>query len=138
MAEQEAQANPRFRWLDEIDPTAVQSLMTTSQVMVISSRMEGGANVVSEACRAGLPIIASDIPGNRGLLGDSYSGYFPVEDDKALASLLLRAERAADFLSELRSKVTRLARDFTPAAEQAALAAAIDYAFNRIGSIASP
>ncbi len=138
MAEQEAKLNPRFRWLDEIDQTAVRSLMTTSQVMVISSRMEGGANVVSEACRAGLPIIASDIAGNRGLLGDSYPGYYPVEDERALASLLLRAERDADFLAELRSKVAQLAGDFTPAAEQTALAVAIDYAFNRIGSIASP
>ncbi len=112
--------------------------MMTSQVMVISSRMEGGANVVSEACRAGLPIIASDIAGNRGLLGGSYPGYYPVEDDKALANLLLRAERDADFLSGLRSMVTRLAVDFTPAAEQAALTAAIGYAFSRMGSIASP
>lgn len=138
MAKQEAQVNPRFQWLEEVDQAAVQALMTTSRVMVISSRMEGGANVVSEACRAGLPILASDIPGNRGLLGDSYPGYFPVEDDQALASLLLRAERDAEFLSELQSKVTRLAGDFIPAAEQAALAAAIDYAFKRIGSIASP
>ncbi|MEX1228381.1 MAG: selenoneine biosynthesis selenosugar synthase SenB [Marinobacter sp.] len=138
MAEQEATLNPRFHWLGEIDRTAVQSLMRSSQVMVISSRMEGGANVVSEACRGGLPIIASDIPGNRGLLGDSYSGYYPVENEKALASLLLRAERDADFLAELRNKVTELAGNFTPAAEQAALIAAIDYAFSRMGSIASP
>lgn len=138
MAEKEATLNPRFRWLGEIDRAGVSSLMTTSQLMVISSRMEGGANVVSEACRAGLPIIASDIPGNRGLLGDAYPGYYPVADDQALARLLLRAERDAEFLSGLRSNVTRLAGDFTPAAEQAALAAAIGYAFNRIGSIASP
>lgn len=138
LAEQEAELNPRFHWLDEIDRAAVQSLMATSQVMVISSRMEGGANVVSEACRGGLPIIASDVAGNRGLLGDSYPGYYPVEDEKALASLLLRAERDADFLSELRSEVSQLAGGFTPAAEQAALTAAIDYAFSRMGSIASP
>lgn len=138
LAEQEATLNPRFRWLGEVDRTAVQSLMTTSQVMVISSRMEGGANVVSEACRCGLPIIASDIPGNRGLLGDSYPGYYPVENEQALANLLLRAERDMDFLSELRGQVNVLAGDFTPAAERAALIAAIDYAFSRIGSIASP
>lgn len=138
MAEQEEVLNPRFQWLREIDQPQVQALMATSRVMVISSRMEGGANVVSEACRAGLPIIASDIAGNRGLLGDAYSGYYPVEDDKALASLLLRAERDGYFLAKLRSEVARLAGDFTPAAEQASLAEAIDYAFSRIGSIASP
>src|SRR5690606_696016 len=66
----EQSQNDRFRWLGELDRENTVSLMVSSQVMVISSLLEGGANVVSEACRAGTPIIASDIPGNRGLLGD--------------------------------------------------------------------
>ena len=36
--------------------------------MVLSSNQEGGANVVSEAIAADVPIIASNIPGNTGLL----------------------------------------------------------------------
>ena len=69
--------------------------------MVMSSRMEGGANAVSEACVAGLPVLASDIPGNRGLLGDDYGAYYPVADTAALRELLLRAERDPEWLAGL-------------------------------------
>lgn len=126
LAEQDA--NPRFQWLGEVDKTAIHQLMNRSRAMVISSVMEGGANVVSEACRAGLPVIASDIPGNIGLLGDDYPGYFPVGDDTELARMLQRAEQSPGFLEELAERVTDLASGFTPQAEQAALLAAIERA----------
>ena len=105
---------------------------------MISSVMEGGANVVSEACVAGLPVIASDIAGNRGLLGKQYPGYFALRNDAALAHLLLRAETESDFLQALRRHVESEAANFTPAMEQKALLAALNQAFRTIGSIASP
>lgn len=134
--EEEAR-NSRFQWLGEIEREDTQALMLSSQAMVISSVMEGGANVVSEACRAGLPILASDIAGNRGLLGDDYPGYFPAGNEKALAALLHRTENDPEFLESLRQRVATKVSDFTPAAERAALVSALDYAFSAIGSIAS-
>jgi putative glycosyltransferase (TIGR04348 family) len=127
-AHEEQAVNPRFQWLGEVDKPAIQQLMQQSRAMVISSVMEGGANVVSEACRAGLPVIASNISGNLGLLGDDYPGYFNVGDEADLARVLQRAEQFPDFLEELADHVTRLASCFTPEAEQAALLAAIDWA----------
>ncbi|PXX91873.1 TIGR04348 family glycosyltransferase [Marinobacter vulgaris] len=126
LAEQDA--NRRFQWLGEVDKPAIQQLMNRSRAMVISSVMEGGANVVSEACRAGLPVIASDISGNIGLLGDDYPGYFPVGDDTELAGLLQRAENSPGFLGELVKRVTELAGGFTPQAEQASLLTAVERA----------
>jgi len=126
MAEQEA--NPRFQWLGEVDKLSIQQLMSSSRAMVISSVMEGGANVVSEACRVGLPIIASDISGNIGLLGDDYPGYFHVCDEADLARVLQRAEQSTEFLGELTERVMELAHRFTPDAEQAALLAAVEKA----------
>ena len=41
-------------------------------------------NVVIEAIRSGVPVIASAIDGNVGLLGDGYAGYFPAGDADAL------------------------------------------------------
>jgi glycosyltransferase involved in cell wall biosynthesis len=70
--------------------------------MVISSRMEGGANVVTEALAARVPVIASRIPGNVGMLGRGYAGYYPLGDERALARLLRRAESDAKFYSRLR------------------------------------
>lgn len=131
MAEQEAAENPRFQWLGQLDEQGTRELLTGSRVMVISSVMEGGANVVSEACRAGVPVLASDIPGNRGLLGDDYPGYFPVRDEQALADLLLKAETDPEFLQDLESRVARLAARFTPEREQAGLEQALALACQR-------
>ncbi|MDX1558472.1 MAG: selenoneine biosynthesis selenosugar synthase SenB [Marinobacter sp.] len=130
-AEREMAENPRFHWLGELDKTRTRQLMANSQVMVISSVMEGGANVVSEACRAGLPVLASDIPGNVGLLGRDYAGYFPVGDEQALAILLQRAETDPGFLESLKTQVGDLAERFLPEKEQASLEQALHLAMQR-------
>ena len=85
--------------------------------MVLSSKMEGGANVISEAVVAGLPVIASAIPGSIGLLGSSYPGYYPVSDTHALRSLLLRAESERPFYQALKRGCLARARLFRPANE---------------------
>lgn len=92
---------PRYRWLSEVARWKAARILGRSRVMVLSSRMEGGAHVVSEAIQAGVPVIASRIPGNVGMLGEGYPGYYPVEDERALAELLIRAERDARFLAKL-------------------------------------
>ena len=121
LAEQEARENPRFDWKGELPRWQVRRYMARARLMVISSVMEGGANVVSEACVAGLPVIASAIPGNVGLLGEDYPGYYPVEDTAALRDQLLRAEKEPAFLETLRAGVEGRAPLFRPEAEQAAL-----------------
>ncbi len=88
--------------------------------MVISSRMEGGANVVGEAVVAGVPILASRIPGNVGLLGRSYPGYFELGQTRELTRLLLRAETEPDFLARLRNHIRRRQPLFAPAREKRA------------------
>ena len=123
--------NRRFQWLGELDKTSTRQLMANSAVMVISSVMEGGANVVSEACRAGLPVLASDIPGNVGLLGRDYAGYFPVENEQALAELLHRSETDPGFLATLKKQVGKLADRFLPEKEQASLEQALHLATQR-------
>jgi putative glycosyltransferase (TIGR04348 family) len=121
LAVTESMQNPRYRWRGEIPYWQVRRLLARSRLMVISSRMEGGANVVSEACVSGTPVLASRIPGNVGLLGDDYPGYFDVEDTLGLRALLLRAEQEPEFLASLTEQVLRLAPSFTPAAEASAL-----------------
>jgi putative glycosyltransferase (TIGR04348 family) len=124
-AREEMTRNPRYRWLGDRPHWQVRQWMARARLMVISSRMEGGANVVSEACVAGLPILASDIPGNRGLLGHDYAGYFPVADTDALKDYLLRAESDPNFLQILREQVQARAPLFRPEAESEALARVI-------------
>src|SRR4029434_8536904 len=100
-ARAEMEANPRYRWRGDVAPARVRRLLAQSHAMVISSFSEGGANVVSEAAVAGVPILASRIDGNVGLLGADYAGYFPVGDTQALARLLLRLEHEPRFVATL-------------------------------------
>jgi glycosyltransferase involved in cell wall biosynthesis len=84
--------------------------------------MEGGANVLSEAIVASVPILASRIDGNVGVLGADYPGYFGVGDTEQLAEMLTRAETCPEYLAELRTRVKNLASRFSPAREQEAWA----------------
>lgn len=95
----------RYQWVGEVSHADTLKALSQSRLMVISSRMEGGAHVVSEAIALGVPVIASDIPGNRGLLGDDYLGYYPVGDELELAALLYRAETMPDFYSALKKQI---------------------------------
>lgn len=92
---------PRWHWLGEIPHKDVIDHLSRAHLMIISSLMEGGANVICEALAAGVPVIASDIPGNIGMLGEDYPGYYPVGDERGLAQVLSKAENDADFYAEL-------------------------------------
>ncbi len=116
-ARREMHLNPRYHWLGEQSPKRVAEILRSSHLCVNSSRMEGGANAVSEAIAAGVPVIASRVPGNVGLLGETYSGYFESGDTKQLAQLLYRAETDDNFLAELKLSGQNLAGNFLPEQE---------------------
>jgi putative glycosyltransferase (TIGR04348 family) len=116
-ATKEEGANRRYSWLGEVPHDEAMRLMARCKLMVISSLYEGGANVIAEAIVAGVPILASEIPGNIGILGRDYSGYFPVGDTEALATLLERAESDADFYSRLGDQCEAIRAMLDPARE---------------------
>ena len=113
-----AASHPRYRWLSGLPAWRARRILKRSRAMVISSVSEGGANVVSEAVVDGVPVLASEMPGNVGLLGDGYPGYFPVGDGAALRRLLLRCERDHRFLDELREAAAPLRATLTPERER--------------------
>ena len=119
-AHEEMARNPRYVWRGEVGGAEVRRQFGRSHAMVISSIMEGGANVVSEAIVAGVPVIASFIDGNIGLLGEDYLGYYPPKDTDALAALLARAEREPQFLRRLAAQCRRRSPLFRPDRERAA------------------
>lgn len=104
-AERHMRDDPRYRWVGELPHWASMRLLSRSHVMVISSKMEGGAHVVSEAIAIGTPVIATDIPGNRGLLGTDYPAYVPVGDHARLAELIRQAMHDRRFLRQLAAAV---------------------------------
>src|SRR5579859_8213317 len=121
-ARAEMKVNPRYRWLGERPRERVFHLMRRCKLFVLSSRLEGGANALGEAIAVGTPILASRIPGNVGILGKNYPGFFNVGDTKGLAKLLSRAETDSTFRAELKTRCKRLAYLFKPNREKAAWA----------------
>ena len=119
------QREPRYRWLGSVPHARALQWLASSHVMVISSRMEGGANVVCEALRIGVPVLASRIPGNVGLLGSRYPGYFALENDEALARLIRKTASDKAFYRGLKLQVARLRPSVAPRSEARALLAAM-------------
>lgn len=112
---------PRYAWRGELPHGKALRVLARSRLMVISSRMEGGANVVSEALAAGVPVVASRIAGNIGMLGRRYAGYYPVGDDRTLARVLWRAENDLAFYRRLKSQCRSRRARVTPRNERNAL-----------------
>src|SRR5471032_1111411 len=99
--------------------------------MALTSHMEGGAYVIIEAVTSGVQVLASDIGGNRGMLGADYAGYFAPFDLASLARLIYRALTDAGFAALLRSQCAARAPLVAPAAEQAALLQLVDNLLHR-------
>lgn len=117
-ASREQERNERYHWLGALPRTRARRTIASSRVMVLSSKLEGGANVISEAVVDRVPVLASRIPGSVGLLGEDYPGYFPVSDTDALTELLVRSETDARFYGELKAWCSKLASGFSPASER--------------------
>ena len=119
-AHREMYNNDRYRWLDEQPQSRVRKILSKSSLCVPSSHIEGGANVLSEAIAASVPILASRIDGNVGILGANFAGYFDVGDTRQLARLLMRAETSPGYLAELKAWTRDLAALADPAREEQA------------------
>lgn len=118
-AAEETRTNPRYTWLGALPPARARKLLASSRALVLPSRHEGGANVVSEALAMGVPVLATRIPGTAGILGRDYPGYFPVGNPAALASLLTGVENDTGLYDELRRHCAALRPLTSPAREQA-------------------
>lgn len=119
-AEQERARNPRYQWLDAQPHAKTRQLLARSHLLVLTSRMEGSSNVLSEALASSIPVLATQIPGMIGTLGPHYPGYFPVGNTRALTFLLQKAESDPDFYEELKRHGARLAPLVHPPRERAA------------------
>jgi putative glycosyltransferase (TIGR04348 family) len=124
-ARRETRKNPRYQYLGELPLSRARTLIARSRVLSLTSRLEGGANVISEAVAAGTPIVASRIPAMEAILGEDHPGLFEVGATEELASLLLRAEGDPAFLRELARRSRRLRRTLSPAREKSLLADAV-------------
>lgn len=110
---------PRFCWVGELDRARARMLLASSHACLIASLGEGGANVLSEAIACGVPVLASDIPGNTAILGRDWPALFPPGDTHALARLLQRLATDDSFRNELEQRTRALAPLVDPHRERA-------------------
>jgi putative glycosyltransferase (TIGR04348 family) len=119
-AREEMARNNRYRWFGNVPQWRARQLLARSRLLVVSSKLEGGANVVSEALAANVPVVSTHISGSIGLLGADYPGYFEIGATSELAKLLQRCEREPKFYRRLSQLCQKQAKLLTPAREQAA------------------
>jgi putative glycosyltransferase (TIGR04348 family) len=119
-AEDEEADNPRYQWLGELPRPQALALIERADLLAVTSVLEGGPNVISEAVALGTPVVASRISGNVGLLGDEYPGYFEAEDTAELAGLLERAEEDEAFYRSLCEQCEKRRGRFEPEREREA------------------
>lgn len=125
----QAQA-PGYRWLGPRPHEETRERIRQAHLLVHPSAMEGGAHVVMEAVRSGTPVLASRVPGNVGMLGDDYAGYFPPGDAPALAALLAACRdtqgQADGRLATLSAQCEARAPLFDPETERQGLMRLVD------------
>lgn len=120
-----------YQWLGALPHDATRALLRKSRLLVVPSLMEGGANVIVEAVTSSVPVLASAISGNRGMLGAAYAGYFPASDAAALADLVNRAATQPEFEQLLRAQCAARLPLFAPEREKAAVLRLIDNALTQ-------
>ena len=114
-------SDPHYKYEGAKPHGRVRAAIHAAHLLVHPSLAEGGANVIVEAVTAGTPVIASRIPGNVGMLGARYSGYFAPRDARGLARLLQRALEEPAWLAKLREQCAARKPLFRPAAEARAV-----------------
>jgi len=92
-------------------------ILARSHLMVITSLMEGSANVLSEALASSVPVIASKISGLIGTLGENYPGYFQVGRTEELTKILHKAESDSRFYKTLKQRCASLRNLVAPERE---------------------
>jgi putative glycosyltransferase (TIGR04348 family) len=116
-----ALVEPRMELLGGLPHSQARAIIAQSHALIVSSQMEGGANVLIEAITSGVPVLASQVPGNVGMLGPLYPGYFSLGDDKALAQLMRRVLVDKLFLEALNQACAARRILFAPQTEAAAV-----------------
>lgn len=80
------------RFLGSLPPDALKQPLSAADVFVLSTRNEGWANVFLEAMACGLPVVTTDVGGNREVVDrDSLGIVVPFGDAAALEAALDQA-----------------------------------------------
>jgi len=117
IAQNHARRDQRFSWVEGVGREEALSYMKGSTATLNTSLLEGGANTVVEAIALGVPVLASRIDGNVGLLGADYKGLYDVRDDKQLANLIQKCLECTEFTRGLKAQLKERSSLFSTESE---------------------
>ena len=116
-AESEMKTNARYRWLGQRDHAETLRRLARSQLMVLTSKIEGAPSAISEAIVNRVPILATRIPATLGMMGPGHPGLFKIGSVVGLRRLMQKAECDSAFLKSLTQKSIQLQKRFSLEAE---------------------
>lgn len=91
----------------------VCSLMRSADLYLNTSRYEGMPIALLEAMRMGLPIVATDVAGNKELVADRQTGLLEAEDPFALASAIGLVAANAGLYAKLSRQALARAEEYS-------------------------
>lgn len=108
-----------FRWIKHVDPSEIPSYYAASDIFCfVPDPQEAFGRVYLEAMNAGLPIVASDDPIRRGIIGEQ-GNYAPPHDINSIVSALQSASTQGkiDYKAELKpyqlkTVITQIEKEF--------------------------
>jgi teichuronic acid biosynthesis glycosyltransferase TuaC len=99
-------------FLGPVKPDQLPALLSAADVFVLATSNEGWANVFLEAMACGLPVVTTDVGGNREVINDDSLGFItPLGDPEALADAIRRALAAPWDRQHIRSHAENNAWD---------------------------
>lgn len=91
-----------YRWHGEVSREEALRELLASDLLLLTSRLEGAGNAASEAITARVPLLCTRVEGLVGMVGADYPGLFEAGDARGLAELLERAAADPPFRERLR------------------------------------
>jgi len=109
---QSKRLNDRVRLAGYVDLDELRALRSEADIFVFPSYQEGSPVALAEAIASGLPIVASDIGGNRLMVEEGENGYLitPGDDDELatkLTALITSADRTIKDMGERSESIAK-------------------------------
>lgn len=96
------------------DSDDLRELYRTADIFVLPSEREGMPLVLLEAMAMGLPVVATDIPGNRDVIVDGVNGTLvPLDDPQALRQALLTIATDTDLYRRMSEASGRFSAQYS-------------------------
>ncbi|ADJ29320.1 glycosyltransferase family 4 protein [Nitrosococcus watsonii] len=102
----------KISFTGNIAPSEIPAYLEKADIFILASHSEGRPNVLLEAMAAGLPIIATNIPGTQEIVQNGKTGIlFPPKSIERLADALRRLSQNASLRQQLAKNARRFILD---------------------------